>query len=104
VGDLVDSLETVIACVALRLLVLTLRAPCVLLILTCVICCVIVIIYCAVFLDLVVKIVAVNVHWFSVMKIVYCVCAVYIQRSICGCEGNMMRGLFPAQLVSCEEE
>jgi len=92
VGDLVDSSETVIACVALRLLVLTLRAACVLLILACVIYCVIVIIYCAVFLDLVVEVVAVDVHWFSVMKVVYCVCDVYTQRSIFVCEGNMMRG------------
>lgn len=59
-GGLVDSSETVIVAVALRLLCFTLRTPCILI--SFVIICCAVIIYCVEFEDFAVEIVAVNVH------------------------------------------
>ena len=59
-GCLVDSSETVIVAVALRLLSFTLRTPCVLI--SFVIICCAVIIYCVEFNYFAVEIVAVNVH------------------------------------------
>ena len=66
VGDLVDSSETVISCCLRCLLILTLRPACVLLILFIIICCA-VIIYFVELNDFAVDVVAVDVHWFSVM-------------------------------------
>ncbi len=59
-GDLVDSSETVIACVALRLLLLTLAASGILYLSLRPL---LIIIYCVVFNDFAVESVAVDVHW-----------------------------------------
>lgn len=57
-----DSSITVILCVALRLLLLTLRASGILYLSLCPLS---VIIYCVVFKNVAVNVVAVDVHWFS---------------------------------------